>query len=68
MKTKLHLSTDKKTAKEGEFIDIRWDCQACPDSLILTFDSGHKTDKIAVPTEDLQGLLYLTAKGNSVSG
>ena len=42
------LETDKRKAKEGEYIDIRWDCPGCPDSLMLIFDSGHKTDKIVV--------------------
>ena len=63
MKTKLHLSTDKKTAKEGEFIDIRWDCQACPDSLILTFESGHKTDKIAVSDRGFTRIAVPNCKG-----
>lgn len=63
MKTKLHLSTDKKTAKEGEFIDIRWDCQACPDSLILTFDSGHRTDKTAVSDRGSTRIAVPNCKG-----
>ena len=42
------LETDKRKAKEGEYIDIRWDSPGCPDSLMLIFDSGHKTDKIVV--------------------
>lgn len=48
MKKQLTLETDKRKAKEGEYIDIRWDCPVCPDSLMLIFDSGHKTDKIVV--------------------
>ena len=63
MKTKLILSTDKKTAKEGEFIDIRWDCQVCHDSLILTFDSGHKTDKIAVSDRGSTRIAVPNCKG-----
>ena len=63
MKTKLNLSTDKKAAKEGEFIDIRWDCQACPDSLILIFDSGHKTDKIIVSDRGSTRIAIPNSKG-----
>ena len=63
MKTKLNLSTDKKTAKEGEFIDIRWDCQACPDSLMLTFDSGHKTEKIIVSDRGTTRIAVPNCKG-----
>ncbi len=48
MKKLLTLETDKRKAKEGEFIDIRWNCPVCPDSLILTFDSGCKTERIVV--------------------
>lgn len=48
MKSKLSLTTDKKSASEGEFIEIRWRCDACPESLTLTIDSGYKSDTIAV--------------------
>lgn len=44
----LVLETDRKSAAEGEFIDIRWSCSLCPDSLYLVLDSGHKSDRIAV--------------------
>ena len=39
MKNNLILETDRKKAKEGEFVEIRWDCPSCPDSLILILDS-----------------------------
>ena len=42
MKKKLSLSTNKKSASEGEFIDVKWNCDACPDSLLLAIDSGYK--------------------------
>lgn len=48
MKNKLTLSTDRKSANEGDFIEIKWNCEACPDSLSLTIDSGYKCDTIAV--------------------
>ena len=63
MKKQLKLETDRKSAKEGEFIDIRWDCQVCPDSLILTFDSGHKTDKIIVSDRGSTRIAIPNCKG-----
>jgi hypothetical protein len=48
MKSKLSLSTDKKSASEGEYIEIRWACDACPDSLFLSIDSGSTRYSIAV--------------------
>lgn len=48
MKKQLTLETDKSKAKEGEYIEIRWDCPFCPDTLFLTFDSGYKKDTIVV--------------------
>ena len=48
MKDNLTLETDKKRVKEGEFIEIRWECASCPDSLILILDSGYKSDKLVV--------------------
>lgn len=48
MKKKLSLSTNKKSASEGEFIDVEWRCDACPDSLLLAVDSGYKCYTIPV--------------------
>ena len=48
MKNKLSLSTDRKSAAEGEYIEIKWACDACPDSLYLAFDSGYEKYGMAV--------------------
>ena len=48
MKSKLSLSTDRKSASEGEYIEIKWSCNACPDSLYLSIDSGSTKYSIAV--------------------
>ena len=48
MKSKLNLSTDRKSASEGEYIEIRWSCEACPDSLYISIDSGCTKYNIAV--------------------
>ena len=48
MKKQMKLSTDRKSASEGEYIEIRWSCNACPDSLYLSIDSGSTKYSIAV--------------------
>ena len=48
MKSRLILTTDRKSASEGEYIEIRWACNACPDSLYLAIDSGCTQYSIAV--------------------
>ena len=48
MKDKLILITDRKSASEGEYIEIKWMCEACPDSLYLAFDSGFEKYSMAV--------------------
>lgn len=48
MKKQMTLSTDRKSASEGEYIEIRWACDACPDSLYLAIDSGCTQYSIAV--------------------
>ena len=48
MKSRLILTTDRKSASEGEYIEIRWVCDACPDSLYLAIDSGCTQYNIAV--------------------
>ena len=48
MKKQITLSTDKKSVSEGEYIEIKWACDACPDSLYLSIDSEHTQHSIAV--------------------
>ncbi len=48
MKSRLILTTDRKSASEGEYIEIRWACDACPDSLYLAIDSVCTQYSIAV--------------------
>ena len=48
MKNKLTLSTDRKSAREGEYIEVRWACDACPDTLYLAIDSERTQYSIAV--------------------
>ena len=48
MKSRLILTTDRKSASEGEYVEIRWACDACPDSLYLAIDSGCTQYSIAV--------------------
>ncbi len=48
MKKQMTLSTDRKSASEGEYIDIKWTCDACPNSLYLSIDSEATKYSIAV--------------------
>ena len=48
MKKQMTLSTDRKSASEGEYIEIKWACDACPDSLYLAFDSRYEKYGMAV--------------------
>lgn len=65
MKNKLSLSTDRKSASEGEFIDIKWNCDACPDSLLLSIDSGYKCDTIAVADSGSTRIAISRSKGKT---
>ena len=48
MKDKLILITDRKSASEGEYVEIKWMCEACPDSLYIAFDTGYEKYSMAV--------------------
>ena len=48
MKKQMTLSTDRKSVYEGEYIEIKWACDACPDSLYLAIDSERTQYSIAV--------------------
>ena len=48
MKKQITLSTDRKSVSEGEYIEIKWACDACPDSLYLAIDSERTQYSIAV--------------------
>lgn len=66
MKSRLTLSTDRKSASEGEFIEIKWNCDACPESLSLTIDSGYKCDTIAVADSGSTRIAMSRSKGKTV--
>ena len=65
MKNKLSLSTDRKSAAEGELIDIKWNCDACPDSLMLSIDSGYKCNTIAVAYSGSTRVALSRSKGKT---
>ena len=48
MKKQMTLTTDRKAVSEGEYIEIRWACDACPDTLYLAIDSELTQYNIAV--------------------
>ena len=59
------LSTDRKSASEGEYLDIRWECNACPDSLYLSVDSGYQQYTIAVADNGSTRLAMGRSKGKA---
>lgn len=66
MKSKINLKTDRKSASEGEFIEISWSCDACPESLSLTIDSGYKCDTIAVADCGSTRIAMARSKGKTI--
>lgn len=65
MKKQITLSTDRKSASEGEYLDIRWECNACPDSLYLSVDSGYQQYSIAVADNGSTRLAMGRSKGKT---
>ena len=65
MKNKLSLSTDRKSAAEGEYIEIKWACDACPDSLYLAFDSGNEKYGMAVADSGTTRIPVKRSKGKT---
>ncbi len=63
MKKQMTLSTDRKSASEGEYIEIGWTCDACPDSLYLAIDSGCTQYSIAVSDSGTTRIPIPNSKG-----
>ena len=66
MKKKMRLYTDRKSASEGEYIEIRWACDACPDLLYLAYDSGKERYSMAVADSGTTRILIRKSDGKAV--
>ena len=66
MKNKLTLTTDKKSASKGEYIEVSWACDACPDSLYLSYESGKERYSIAVADSGTTRILLRESNGKAV--
>ena len=66
MKNKLTLSTDRKSAAEGDYIEVSWACDACPDSLYLAYDSGSERYSMAVADCGTTRILIRKSDGKAV--
>ena len=66
MKNKLSLSTDRKSAAEGDYIEVSWACDACPDSLYLAYDSGSERYSMAVADSGTTRILIRKSDGKGV--
>ena len=67
MKNKLTLSTDRKSAAEGDYIEVSWACDACPDSLYLAYDSGSERYSMAVADSGTTRILIRKSDGRPSS-
>ena len=65
MKDKLILITDRKSAAEGEYVEIKWACDACPDSLYLAYDSGSEKYGMAVADSGTTRILVRKSNGKA---
>lgn len=65
MKPKLTFTADKKSASEGDYISLVWDCTGCPDHLTLTIDSGYRCDTIAVADSGSTRMRLTQSKGKT---
>ena len=65
MKSKLILLTDRKSASEGEYVEIKWMCEACPDSLYLAFDTGYEKYSMAVADYGNTRIVMKRSKGKT---
>ena len=63
MKKQMTLSTDRKSASEGEYIEIRWACDACPDSLYLYIETELTQRGIAVSDSGITRIPVPKSKG-----
>ena len=66
MKNKLALSTDRKSASEGDYIEVNWACDACPDSLYLAYDFGSERYSMAVADSGTTRILIRKSDGKAV--
>ena len=66
MKNKLSLSTDRKSATEGDYIEVSWACDACPDSLYLAYDSGSERYSMAVADSGTTRILIRKSDGKAI--
>ena len=66
MKNKLTLSTDRKSAAEGDYIEVSWACDACPDSLYLAYDSSNERYSMAVADSGTTRILIRKSDGKAV--
>ena len=66
MKDKLILITDRKSVSEGEYVEIKWACDACPDSLYLAYDSGSEKYSFAVADSGTTRILIRKSNGKAI--
>lgn len=64
MSSKIKFSIDRKSAGEGEYVTLSWDC-GMPDSATLTIENGYRTSRLQLPDSGSRTVLIEKSKGKT---
>lgn len=64
MSSKIKFTADRKSASEGEYVTLTWDC-GMPDSVTLTIENGYRTSRLQLPDSGSRTILIEKSKGKT---
>ena len=64
MSSKIKFSIDRKSAGEGEYVTLSWDC-GMPDNVTLTIENGYRTSRLQLPDSGSRTVLIEKSKGKT---
>lgn len=64
MSSKIKFSIDRKSAGEGEYVTLSWDC-GMPDNVTLTIENGYRTTRLQLPDSGSRTVLIEKSKGKT---
>lgn len=64
MSSKIKFGVDRKSAGEGEYVTLSWDC-GMPDSVTLTIENGYRTTRLQLPDSGSRTILIEKSKGKT---
>lgn len=64
MSKKIEFTADRKSADEGGYVTLSWDC-GMPDSVTLTIENGYKTTRLQLPDSGSRTILIEKSKGKT---